>query len=178
MQTSNNYHACDDKDGYRMPWETRGRTEEETPSGTLDRGWLTWIVEVWKSERGTVSCVRSEPLAGHLRNWKLTKLIFSLQIDVNMFSESKEYKKSYLSHNTELGPAIGGTCIQDEKGRGNQKQKMHFVLLFKFHMKKMSYGICLLLSDLVHLAQCCPGPSIFSWNLFYCWVIFHCIYIH
>ena len=47
----------------------------------------------------------------------------------------------------------------------------------------ISYSICLSLSDLFHLAQCPPSPSIHSckWQdfiLFYGWVVFHYIYTY
>ena len=34
-----------------------------------------------------------------------------------------------------------------------------FVLLIRFHLQVRSYGICLSLPDLFHLAQCSPIPS-------------------
>ena len=37
-----------------------------------------------------------------------------------------------------------------------------FILFFKFHISVRSYGICLSLTGLFHLAQCSPGPTMLS----------------
>ena len=39
-----------------------------------------------------------------------------------------------------------------------------FVLLIRFHLQVRSYGICLSLPDLFHLAQCSPVPSMLLWR--------------
>lgn len=102
-----------------MSWETRGKTDEKAQMAFWRGLWLIWIVKVGKVGERQSSFPISDLNLSQDIYWKLSKLIFMLQIEGNMFSESTELKQEPFIQQTLSSHLLLQVHVRhNEKGGG------------------------------------------------------------